>query len=376
MYKKLSDINLANARIFLRVDYNVPIQDGRIMNYDRIEKTLLTIQYLIKNGISALVICSHLGRPKGTYNDKLSLKPVFEYLKTLPEFDKKLQFKNFYDDWNDKYILLENIRFLNEEENLNNDNVKKFTEQITKYCDYTVIDAFGVVHREAASLTKTGLPCFPGLLIEHELAMFDEIKQAEIDLLILGGKKVSDKILLIKNMLPKTKRIFVGGAMAYTIMKNKNIEVGESLVENDTKEIVDEIYKIAKNTKTEIILPIDHVEKKGNDYQKTDNLKGMGVDIGPKTVTNSKKLIDESKFIFWNGPVGIFEQKESQKGTKQLVTILQDCKAKVVVGGGDSASAVGMFGDKSKFYHVSTGGGSLLTLMEGKKLPGLEVIKK
>lgn len=374
MKQSITDIDTTNKRIFLRTDFNIPLKDNKITDTYRITSTLPTIDHLLKTKPKSILIGSHLGRPNGNYNAALSLRPVFLYLKGIY---KDVVFKNFYDKIDGGLVLFENLRFLEEEENVS--NASKFTNYLMENADIAVIDAFGVVHREAASLTKTGLPVYSGLLLSKELECADVIvKDNDIDIIVLGGKKISDKILLIEKLIPKCRKLFVVGGMCFPFLKYKNKKIGNSICEDVN--FIDKIYKMAEDNDTEILLPVDFVGVRDNVYKEMDEIEDgyAGVDIGPETVKMLKSEFLKVRKVFWNGPPGIFEVEESSYGTKAMVECLsriKDNDGMCIVGGGDTASAVNVFGNRDDFYHVSTGGGSLMALIEGQKLPGIEIIE-
>ncbi|KAM0688541.1 hypothetical protein COBT_000191 [Conglomerata obtusa] len=381
MKKSIKDIDLAGKRVFLRADFNVPIINNQIADDYRVKMTLPTIEYLLDHNIASLVIGSHLGRPNGKYDFQYSLEPVFLFLKVwFQKRNLELKFSAIYEKNYSPYVLLDNLRFVEEEEHAINETKLKF--YFESIADFVVMDAFGVCHRETGSINRTGLEVYAGLLVLQELEMFYDLvsNKKDIDLIILGGKKVKDKLRLIKGFINKAHKIFIGGGLSNTFLVTQGKNIGASFYEADLEKDVCEIMELAKQNNTEIILPVDFVGHCENKYIQCNELDGayVGVDIGKKTTYMLNKLVMESKKIFWNGPPGLFEIKESLDGTRALVESLSLATkngALTIVGGGDTASAVNRFGDRSSFTHVSTGGGALLELLQGKPLPGIEVIK-
>lgn len=362
--KSLSDVDVSNKRVFLRADFNVPISDGQILDDYKIKSTIPTIRYLVEKGVSRLVIGSHLGRPKGKQQKELSLQPVLDYINKYVE--TKFEIKSLKEDMGStKFVMWENLRFYKEED-------EGYGDIFTNGFDLIVVDAFGCVHRKARSMVDTGLPCVMGLLMMKEIEMASKLITG-IDLCILGGAKVSDKLRLIVELKNKTRKIWIVGAMCFTVLKDGlKVDIGDSKYEKNAP--VEEIMRGCAPS-----LPVDFVVKEGDAYKCVERIEGsqVGVDIGEKTLRLIEKDVRESKAIFWNGPPGVFEQKESSKGTQELVRVLMDFTKNggmCVVGGGDTASAASRFGNYSGFTHVSTGGGSFLTLLEGGDLPGIDAL--
>jgi phosphoglycerate kinase len=393
----IRDLPLNNHRVLMRVDFNVPLEDGRVIDDTRIRETLPTIEYALRHG-ARLVLVSHLGRPKGKRNLAFSLKPAAERLRML--LDKELargENVGFCPECigpeaeemagkleQGQTLLLENLRFHPEEEA----NDPKFAKQLAGLADYYVNDAFGTAHRAHAS--TVGVTTFvqksaAGLLMEKELEYLGKVlRHPERPFIaILGGAKVSDKIGVIRNLLDKVDALIIGGGMAYTFLKAQGEPVGKSLVEEDKVELARELLKEAKKHKLKFLLPTDHVvaEKiEPNAIVRTvpsggipDNM--MALDIGPKTVEAFTEEIGRALTIVWNGPMGVFEVSPFAKGTFKIAhAVAENVGATSIVGGGDSVSAVNAAGVADKITHISTGGGASLEFLEGKKLPGVEAL--
>jgi phosphoglycerate kinase len=393
----IRDLSLNNHRVLMRVDFNVPLEGGRVIDDTRIRETLPTIEYALRHG-ARLVLVSHLGRPKGKRNLAFSLKPAAERLRML--LDKELargENVGFCPECigpeaeemagkleQGQTLLLENLRFHPEEEA----NDPKFAKQLAGLADYYVNDAFGTAHRAHAS--TVGVTTFvqksaAGLLMEKELQYLGKVlRHPERPFIaILGGAKVSDKIGVIRNLLDKVDALIIGGGMAYTFLKAQGEPVGKSLVEEDKVELARELLKEAKKHKLKFLLPTDHVVAEkidANAIVRTvpsggipDNM--MALDIGPKTVEAFIKEIGRALTIVWNGPMGVFEVSPFAKGTFKIAhAVAENVGATSIVGGGDSVSAVNAAGVADKITHISTGGGASLEFLEGKKLPGVEAL--
>src|SRR5499427_8758019 len=385
----LSDVDPRGKRVFMRVDFNVPMQDGAITDDTRIRASLPSIRYVIENG-GRLILASHLGRPKGKPEPKYSLKPVAGKLGELlgkpvqfapdcvgPEVEKMVSGLK-----NGDVLLLENLRFHVEEEK----NDSAFAKQLAALCDVYINDAFGAAHRAHAS--TAGMTAFvkqaaAGFLMQKEIESLNHaLTRAEKPYVaIVGGAKISDKIELIENFLNIANSILIGGAMAYTFFRAKGIETGKSLVEADKIDLAKGLLAKAAAQKVSIELPIDHVVAAGLDsaeaavtsVQSTPPDR-MGLDIGPETVRRYSDIIRQAKTIVWNGPMGVFENPKFAQGTFAIARAVAESNAFSIVGGGDSAAAVAQSGVESKITHMSTGGGASLEFLSGQKLPGVEAL--
>ena len=392
MKRTIRDIDVTNKRVLLRVDYNVPINnDLKIVDDERIVATLPTINYLLEHN-AKVIICSHLGRPNGQVDSKLSLRPVLSRLSKL--LDKPVSFaedvlsnntKEMIDKMHEGDILmLENIRFYPEEEK----NNAEFAARLAELADIYVFEAFATAHRKHASTYGVSklLPNAIGFLVEQELEMFDKVmtNPSHPFVAILGGAKVSDKLPVVENLLDVADTILIGGGMSYTFVKAIGGAVGNSIVDNTKLELAKEILDKAKEKGVKVILPIDNIGAKefSEDADSKRFMSGFfdesyqGMDIGPKTIKMFKRAIKKAKTIVWNGPLGVYEYDRFRKGTNKIAKYVAKSKAVSLIGGGDSIAAIQNLGYAKKITHLSTGGGASLTLLQGKKLPCVEVIEK
>jgi len=365
------DLDLKGKRVLVRVDFNVPLKDGQVADDTRIKASLPTIQYILEQG-GKVVLVSHLGRPDGKPNDKYSLKPVAARLQEL--LGKPVDFP---EPKGGALTLLENVRFDPCEEK----NEDALAKKLAAYGDVYVNDAFGTAHRahcSTAGVTKYFKQSACGFLIEKEIKYLGKVltNPDKPFIAIMGGSKVSDKILILEQLTKKVDAIIVGGGMAYTLLKAQGKAVGNSKVEGDKLELARKILASAR-----IILPVDHVvadkfDAAAKTQVVTDVPDGwMGLDIGPNTVELFRRELANAKTVLWNGPLGVFEMDPFALGTKSIAKFLaqlQGCTT--IVGGGDTAAAVEKFGVADKMSHVSTGGGASLEFLEGKELPGIAAL--
>ena len=386
--KSVLDADVRGKKVLLRCDFNVPQnkETGAITSDKRIVAALPTIKYLLENG-AAVIACSHLGKPKGEWKQKLTLAPVAEHLSEL--LGQKVIFANdiIGDDAKAKaaalkpgeIMLLENLRFDIREEK----NGADFAKALADMAEVYVSDAFGTVHRAHASTAGVAayLPAYAGLLVEKELSVMgkalDDPKRPFVA--VLGGAKVSDKIGVINNLLEKADTVIIGGGMAYTFIKAMGYEIGNSLLEADKLDYALEMIEKAKRNGVSLLLPVDTAV--GNEFKadcdsKIVDIKAMpagwmGMDIGPKTIELFSDAIKNAGTVVWNGPMGVFEFDAFAKGTKAMAQALADSGAITIVGGGDSAAAVEKLGFADKMTHISTGGGASLEFLEGLELPGV-----
>ncbi|WP_298526964.1 phosphoglycerate kinase [uncultured Christiangramia sp.] len=392
--KTIDDYNFKNKQALIRVDFNVPLNDEmEVTDANRIEAAKPTIIKILEDG-GSVVLMSHLGRPKGkesNYSLQHIQDKVSEVLGVSVKFvedctGEEVE-KAAYDLKSGEILLLENLRF-HEEETAGNE---AFAEKLAKLGDIYVNDAFGTAHRAHASTTIVAKffedKCF-GYLLAKEIKSLDKVLNSSEKPVtaVLGGAKVSSKITVIENILDKIDHLIIGGGMTYTFIKAQGGHIGTSLVEDDKQELALEILKKAKEKGVEVHLPVDSViadsfsEQASTQVESVDNIPDgwMGLDVGPKTVKNFANVIKDSKIILWNGPLGVFEMETFAKGTIELGKAIVEATengAFSLVGGGDSVAAVKQFGFADKVSYVSTGGGAMLEMLEGKSLPGIEAIK-
>ena len=408
--KTVDDLkDIAGKKVLVRCDFNVPLKQGVIQNYKRIDAALPTIKKLLEQK-AKVILCSHMGKPKGEPLPELSLAPVAaalsERLGVTVKFadDPKVtsdSTKQMAKDLKEgEVLLLQNTRYRKEETKLEKDETAiKFAEELAALCDNEIFvnDAFGTAHRAHCSnvgVTKFVKESAAGYLVEKEIKFLGDALNSPVKpfLAILGGAKVSDKINVIENLLGKVDAIIIGGAMAYTFLKAQGYKTGKSLVEEDKLDLAKSLLKKAEDKGVKFLLPIDHVIATAVDFEKKEvpagatvkNTDGldiedgfMGVDAGPKSIAKFSEIVKSAKTIVWNGPLGIFEVPEFSKGTVEIAKLVAEATDKgaiSVVGGGDSVSAVKKAGVDKRISHVSTGGGASLEFLEGKDLPGIAAL--
>ncbi|MDU3524492.1 phosphoglycerate kinase [Clostridium sp.] len=384
--KTIEDIDVKGKKVLVRCDFNVPLKDGVITDENRLNGALPTIKYLVNNG-ARVILCSHLGKDASK-----SLAPVAKRLSEM--LDKEVVFARDEEvvganaraavaEMKDgDVVLLENTRCRKEETK----NVEEFSKELASLADIFVNDAFGTAHRAHCStvgVTEFLDTAVCGYLIQKELKFLGEAVNNPVRpfVAILGGAKVSDKIAVINNLLEKVDTLIIGGGMAYTFLKAQGYEVGSSLVEADRVEYAKEMIEKAASKGVKFLLPVDHrvaAEFKDVEPVVTEDQNipagNMGLDIGPKTETLYDDAIKDAKTVIWNGPMGVFEFENFNKGTIAVAKAMADADATTVIGGGDSAAAVNILGFGDKMTHISTGGGASLEFLEGKALPGIEAL--
>lgn len=394
MIRYVDELQMTEKRVFLRVDFNVPLEAGRVTDDTRIREALPTILLALRIG-ARLILASHLGRPKG-FDPKLSLEPAASRLSELLGRGHEVILaddcvgdgvrKLVKDLQNGQVLVLENLRFHKEEE----ENDENFSRELASLAEIYVNDAFGAAHRAHAS--TVGMVRFmrekaAGLLMRKELEFLGKLVKspAKPFVSILGGAKVSDKIKVIENLLPKVNALLIGGAMAYTFLKVKEVEVGRSRVEPDKLPLARRAMEAADRLGTSLLLPVDHVVAAEPTAQAESRIVNepaipkemMGLDIGPKTRALFAQHIRGARTVFWNGPMGMFELEKFAEGTREIARAMaSNQQAITVVGGGDSAAAVHQMGFAEKMSHVSTGGGASLEFLEGRELPGIAALER
>ena len=392
MKKTIEDIEVKNKRVIVRCDFNVPMQDGAITDDSRIRAALPTIQYL-KEHDARVILMSHMGRPKGEPKMEFTMKPVADRLSEL--LGAEVVFVSSPAVVDDavrsaaealqpgQVMLLENVRFRKEE----TENDPEFAKELASLAEIFVQEAFGTAHRAHASTAGIAeyLPAVSGYLIEKEVKFLgDAVESPKRPFVaILGGAKVKDKIPVIKNLIGKVDTLLIGGGMAYTFFKSEGYEIGKSILDEESIELAASLLKEAKEAGVEMLLPVDIVcaDKFDNDANtKTVPCNEIpadmeGLDVGPETVKLYGDKIRSAATVVWNGPMGVFEMDTFAKGTNGIAEAMAECPGTTIIGGGDSAAAIRKAGLADKMTHISTGGGASLELLEGKKLPGIEVIE-
>lgn len=388
--KTLRDIDVAGKKVLVRVDFNVPMKDGKINDDTRMVKALPTIKYLQEQKAKTILV-THLGRPKGKVVPEMSVKPIVEHLSEL--LGEEVLYardcggedsRQVAEEMKEgQVLLLENARFYAEEEK----NDPKMAEALARLADLYVNDAFGTAHRAHASTEGVAhhLPAVAGFLMEKEIEALSSVvgNPQKPFAAILGGAKVSDKISVMQNLLGKVDYLLVGGGMANTFLKAAGYETGKSLIEPEKLEVAQEILAEAKTSGVEVILPVDVVvadkfaEDASSQVVDVNNIpaQAMALDLGPATLKVFAEVINKAKTIVWNGPLGVYEFPKFAAGTNETARIVAEAEAKTIIGGGDVVAAVEKAGVAEKIYHISTGGGASLEFLEGKSLPGIVALQ-
>lgn len=391
MKKTVRDVEVKGKKVIVRCDFNVPMKDGKITDDTRIKAALPTIGYLLENG-AAVILMSHMGRPKGEAKMEFSLAPVAERLSGYLETE--VRFKSSPEVVDDEIkkeaaslkagevFLLENVRFRKEE----TDNNPEFAKELASLAEIFVQEAFGTAHRAHASTAGIAayLPAVSGFLIEKEVKFLGSAVEnpKRPFVAIMGGAKGGDKIPVIENLLTKVDALIIGGGMSYTFYKAMGLEIGTSILDADNVELAKSLIEKAEKLGVKLLLPIDIVcakEFDNNSESKVFDKESipydyMGLDIGPETIELYREALSKAATVVWNGPMGVFEMDNFAKGTRAVAQILADIDAITIIGGGDSAAAVEKFGLADRMSHISTGGGASLEFLEGKVLPGIDVI--
>lgn len=392
MKKTVRDVEVKGKKVIVRCDFNVPMKDGKITDDTRIKAALPTIGYLLENG-AAVILMSHMGRPKGEAKMEFSLAPVAERLSGYLETE--VRFKSSPEVVDDEIkkeaaslkagevFLLENVRFRKEE----TDNNPEFAKELASLAEIFVQEAFGTAHRAHASTAGIAayLPAVSGFLIEKEVKFLGSAVEnpKRPFVAIMGGAKVGDKIPVIENLLTKVDALIIGGGMSYTFYKAMGLEIGTSILDADNVELAKSLIEKAEKLGVKLLLPIDIVcakEFDNNSESKVFDKESipydyMGLDIGPETIKLYRETLAKAATVVWNGPMGVFEMDNFANGTRAVAQILADIDAITIIGGGDSAAAVEKFGLADRMSHISTGGGASLEFLEGKILPGIDVIR-
>ena len=390
----IDDLDLKGQRVLIRVDFNVPIKNGKITDDTRIRASLPTIQRALEKAAASVILASHLGRPKGKPNPEYSLKPVADRLAEL--LGRPVVFAE--DAIGDparraiekaeagpgRVVLLENLRFHPEEEK----NDATFAGELASLADVYINDAFGSAHRAHAStegIVHHVSRVAAGLLMAKEIEHLSRVLESPERpfVAILGGAKVSDKLEVIENLIPRVDALLIGGAMAYTFLKARGVEVGKSLVEPELMDSARDIERRAKERGLRLELPVDHVVAPGLDIEEGAQILAvgdagigdrMGLDIGPKTVETYRGIIDSAKTVIWNGPMGVFEKDAFARGTIDVAKAVASVRGTTIIGGGDSIAAVVKAGVADRITHISTGGGASLEFLGGRTLPGVDAL--
>jgi len=389
--RSITNAEVSGKKVLVRVDFNVPLKDGAVTDDTRIKAALPTIEHLLKNNASSVILMSHLGRPKGQRAPEFSLKPTAERLSELlgrpvkmapdvvgPEVEQMVGALGQGD-----VLMLENVRFYKEE----TDNDAEFSKKLAALADLYVNDAFGSAHRAHASTEGVAhhLPSYAGFLIEKEVRFFEPVlKDPQQPMVaIIGGAKVSSKIGVLESLLPNCRTLIIGGGMAYTFLKAQGHEIGNSMLEEDYLDTAKALLEAAEKKGVEIVLPLDHIvasefgenaTPEGVDSVDVPSGK-LGMDIGPKTVARLKEIIGNAKTVVWNGPMGVFEFDAFAGGTLEIAKAVAECSGTTIVGGGDSVAAANKFELAERMDHVSTGGGASLEFLEGRVLPGIAALQ-